>query len=582
MNAKTLFQKKSNSLLLPLAGAAFLIVGGGFAFWTLTRPNFVPGTLPTGATIIPQDALMVVSFTTDANQWEQLRSFGTPKSQAALDQNLAQLRDRFLTANGLNYEQDIQPWIGSEVTLAMLSPQSELEPPKNGQPPQPANAQPAILVLPINNALKAKEIFDRPRNLPGRQWTERTYQDIQIREAKGDQPSQNVDIAAIEGKFILVSNSARSIERAIDTYKGGKSLAGTPGYADALGQIQKTGRGFASVYMNLPEMVMSGNANTNRNLSQQSLEQVKQSQGWATVANLGNDGVTLNSVFWLKPDGDRKFSVRNTAKTMPTRLPGDTVLMASGGDFKQFWTDYTRDFATMPVKLLDPVSFRQEVKGALGMDLEQDFVDWMQGEFSLSLVAAPPGSPPTTPIGLVIMAQASDRRAAEKALKQLDETMAKKFSFTVEAGQVAGQDVVNWRMPSAEVGITRGWLDGNVAFLTLGAPVASSFLPRPTNTLSTNPLFQKAIAPSNDAVSGNFFMDVKRASGFKGLPLLRFPETSQVWLDAIQSIGITTVVTSDRTTRYDVTLLLQKGDRPGALPSSSLPSPSAPSPSPSK
>lgn len=578
MNPKSFFKKPPATLTVPAVGAALLIAGGGIALWTLTHPSFAPGTLPIGANAIPQDALMVVSVTTDANQWQQLRSFGTPKSQAAFDQTLVQLRDRFLGANGLDYERDVKPWIGPEVTLAMLPPQSELAPPKDGQAPQPASPQPAVLVVPIADPIKAKQLLDQPKALQGRQWSDRTYKDIQIRESKGQQPAQNIDLAVLDGKLLIVANSARAVERAIETYKGDPSLAATPGYADALGQIQK-GQGFASLYMNIPQTVISGNANLNRSQSQQSLEQVKQSQGWATVATLESEGLQLNSIFWLKPDSQRTFSVRNTAKTMPTRLPGDTVLMASGGDFKQFWSDYTRDFPSMPVKLLDPTSFRQEVRGALGMDLEQDFVNWMQGEFSISLVAAPPGTSPTTPIGLVLMVQASDRRAAEKALKQLDETMAKKYNFQIEDGKVADQPVVNWRMPGSEVAITHGWMDGNIAFLTLGAPVAQSFLPRPANNLASNPPFQQATDGSDDTTSGQFFMDFNRASTFKGLPLLRFPEANQVWLEAIKAVGISTVVSSDRTTRYNVRVLLQKGNPAGNLPPASSPSPS-PSPKP--
>ncbi len=77
-----------------------------------------PGELPVGSEVIPQDALMTISVSTDTGQWDKLREFGTPQSQAAIDQNLAGARDRILTANGFDYDRDIKPWIGREVTVA--------------------------------------------------------------------------------------------------------------------------------------------------------------------------------------------------------------------------------------------------------------------------------------------------------------------------------------------------------------------------------------------------------------------------------------------------------------------------------
>jgi Protein of unknown function (DUF3352) len=580
MKLKNLFRKKSAAIALPIAGAALLIVGGSLAFWVLTRPRFAPGNLPVGASVIPKDALMVMTVTTDEGEWRRLRSFGTEKSQAELDRNLAQLRDRFLTTNQIDYERDIKPWVGSEITLALLSPQADLAAPKTGESAQPPSPQPAVMILPIASPLKAKELLDQPKQVPGRTWSDRTYKDLKIRRATADQPNQLLEFASLSDQLLVVSNSARAMERAIDAFKGEPSLADTPGYGDALGQIQ-TGRSFASIYFNVPDTVLSGNANTNRKLPQSNLEQLQQSQGWATIANLESDGIKLQSIFWLKPDSQRKFSQRNTAKTMPTRLPSDTVLMTSGGDLKQFWEDYSRDYAAYPVKVLDPTIFQEELKGSLGMDWKEDFISWMQGEFSIAMVSAPLGSSPTTPIGLVFMVQSSDRRAAEQALKQLDEVMAKKYSFKVEEAQLEGQTVTNWQQPGSEVTATRGWLDGNVAFISLGAPVAKSLLPRPLTPLEGNSLFQQSVLRNPDNNNGHFFVDLDRAVDFKSLPIFgRLYESSQPWSGAMRSIGLNSVVSSDRTTRYDVKVLLKPGKDPKPLPSPTMPSSLSPLPSP--
>ncbi len=571
--AKTVFETaKKSPLLLPVAGSIALIAGGSFAFWALTRSNLAPGTFPTGANVIPQDALMVLTVSTDPNQWRQLRSFGNTTSQAALDQTIAQVRDRFLTANGLDYERDIQPWVGNDASFALLSPQGEATPTEGSTLRNPA-PQPAVLVLPIRDGGKAKEILEKSRASSKLTWNTRKYKDLEIQESQGSESNQTLSVAAIDNKLLVIANSARSIDRAIETYKGEKNsppLNQTPGYNDALGQI-KTEGSFAKVYMNLPGMAAVSLAQPEKK------NNANPTQGWTVNASLTGDGIQFKSLLWLKPEGDRKFSPTASADALPDRLPAEALMFTAGGNFKQFWSEYSRDYNNSAIKLLDPTTFKQEFRGALGMDLEQDFTNWMGGPFALSALPSAPGSSTNTPVGLVLMVQATDRRAADKTFTQLDDTMKRKYNFKVEPAKIGAQEVVNWNMGSTGISITRGWLDNNVAFLTIGAPVASTFLPRPTTPLTRNSIFQQVLPTQPKLQGGNFFLDLEKASTYKNLPLLRFPDPLKTWSDGIRSIGVNTTVTGDRTTRYDAIVLLKRGGTPGPLPSPTI----APSPSPS-
>ena len=574
--ARTLFATaKSLSLTLPITGSIALIAGGSLAFWALTRSNLTPGSLPIGAAVIPQDSLLVLTVSTDPDQWQQLRTFGSPTSQSAFDQQIAQIRDRFLTNNRLDYERDIQPWVGSDASFALLSPQGETRViGDNRRTPTP---QPAVLVLPIRDGNKAKERLEKSRQDSGLTWTTRKYKDIDIQESQGPDKTQTFSVAALNNQLLVIANSPRSIDRTIDTYKGEKnnpSLAQTPGFTSALGQIQ-TGPSFAKLYLNLPEMAAVSLPSAPRKTNQ------NPTQGWAMNANLNNDGIQFSSLLWLKPDSDRKFTPQDTPQTLPDRLPAETFMLISGSNFKQFWTDYGRDYGTSPVKLLDPVSFKQEVRGALGMDFEQDFINWMGGEFALSAVAAPSGRSPGSPVGLVLMVQASDRRAADRAFTQIDDTMQRKYSFKIEPGKVGNQDVVNWTMGNGAsnggLSITRGWLDNNIAFITLGAPIAPTFVPKPSSAITRDTQFQRVIPTQPTLKGGHFFVDLDRALTFKNVPLLRGLDALKTWSDAIKSIGVNTRVTGDRTTRYDAVVILKRGATPRVLPSpgaSPLPSPS--------
>ncbi|MEP0917907.1 DUF3352 domain-containing protein [Leptolyngbya sp. DQ-M1] len=565
MNAPTKPRPPKQKLPLPvtLGAATALVAGGTIAYFSLTRQQQL-SVMPVGANAIPQDALMVVSVSTDPGKWQQLREFGTPRSQAGFDQSLAQFRDRFLRSRGLEYERDIQPWIGKEVTMAFLPPQAGVSVPPPGQSATPPTQQPTVMVLPIADALKAKEVLEQSPATKGGTWKERDYKGVKIRESQ-DTAGQSASIAVLDTTQILVANNPTAIDRAIDTVKGGASLTQTPGYGDALTQI-KSDDAMARLYVNIPAAANISATTSGRAVPPQTLAQLQQNQGLAATATLANDGIQFKSISWLKPDSQRKFDTSNNAKSIPTRLPGDTLMMASGGDLKQFWQDYSQGVSANPIQLVNPEALKQGMRSTVGLDLEKDLLDWMQGEYSLGLLPAPQGAPGNFPASLVLMVQASDRRAAEETLKKLDGVMANKYAFRVEESKIEGQAVVNWSLPAANVNVTRGWLDGNIAFLSLGAPVAGSFLPKPATTLAENELFRKSTQSELNPRNGHFFVDMDRVLKLQNFPLLQIPAANRAALEAMQSIGVTTAITSDRTSRHDVFVSLRKGNKPGALP----------------
>jgi Protein of unknown function (DUF3352) len=590
VRAKTRKFLRMYPLAGPIAGAALLVVGGATIFWWINRNTFTPGTLPVGANLIPQDALMVLTVNTNADQWRQLRSFGTAKSQPAFDNTLVGLRDQIFNQNGINYAQDIAPWVGLEVTIAQLSPQSELSG-ESTEVPSSLSPQPMIAVLPIDDPLKAKEVLSKPKDLPQRQWTERTYKDIKIREAqpaetdptklpKDQLPPQPLQLAVVENRVLVVTNSARSMNQAIDSFRDIKrSLVQTPGYASALGQIQGAVRPFMTLYRNVPGSINSAAKNFDRTLSPKNQEWVDQAQGWATVANLKDDGIELRNIAWLKPDSKRKFAVKNDAKSLYKKLPDATLGMVSGGDFERFWQDYSRDYVTYPVQPFDPNLFGKAIQESLGLDWEKDFLGWMKGEFSIAMVPMPGDAAKTMPVGIMALIKTNDRRAAEKAIKQLDDAMISRQNYKVAPGKFNNEPVINWNDPLTGTTVTHGWMGDNVAFFSLGGPVTSTFFPNVQASLGDDPKFKRsALAslgqPQKDP-NGFFFFNVERVFSLPTLPpLLRWLEPYRDQAEAVQAIGVNAITTSDRTMRFDALVQLKKGANPGVLPAN-LPKKSA-------
>ena len=563
-------EKRQKSLLLILGAVILLIGGGAVAYWLLVQKRAAPGNIPVGANVVPQDALMAVSISTNPGQWQSLRSFGTPQTQAALDQNLAQLRDRLLSANGYNYQKDIQPWVGKEITVAFVAPQASPPSPSPAPSPNlPAPTSPRnqalMLVLPIDNQGRARQVLENPKPPESGKWIDRTYKGFQLKETQGSS-TQNYSATVLDGRYLVVTTDPKATERAIDTYKGQASLATTPGYNQAAGEIGLPSP-FAKLYINVPAAAGVASANSNRPLPPTNLAQLQQNQGVAATLALAPEGVQIKGISWLKPDSQKKLKVQNNARNMPERIPADTLVMVSGGNLKQLWQDYVQGAESNPAAQDRLEGLRSGVKSNSGLDLDQDLIAWMGGEFSLSVVPAAQTAPSNFPVGLVLMAQASDRRAAEKSLKQFDTVMGSKYKFAVEAAKVGNQPVVNLTQPLVGLTVTHGWLDNNVAFLTLGAPLASGIVPKPATPLAENQLYKATVPTELNPNNGHFFIDVDRAINGNQFSGQFLPPEYRLWVGGIQALGVTAAINNERSTRYDMFVTLHKAGQPGPLPS---------------
>ncbi|AVH66146.1 hypothetical protein CDG77_32705 [Nostoc sp. 'Peltigera membranacea cyanobiont' 213] len=561
-------KKKKPSLVLTLSAAGLLIGAGTVGYWLLSQRQISSGDLLVGANIIPGDALFAVSLTTDPQQWQKLRQFGTKETQAELDKNLVELRDRFLTNNGYDFQKDIAPWVGNDVTIAILAPAtaSKAAPkPVATNEDAASDQQSMVMVLPVKNPEIAKNILAQPKTLKQGKWIDRIYQGIAIKQSEG-QAGENFSAALLDGRFLVITDSPKATERAIDAYKNQTSLATTGGFAENFPKIANDQR-FGQFYVNVPTAAKIAAASPNRPLPAQVLAQLQNNQGLAGTMTLEAEGIRFKGVSWLNPNSQRVLAVENKAGKMQSRVPAETLMMLSGGNLQRLWGDYVLTSQGNPLSPIAPEQLRGGIKSLTTLDLDKDLLSWMKGEFSLSVIPSTPkeGSPDNFRSGLVFMVQGSDRNSAEASIKQLDDVMRNQYQFQVQSAKVAGQPVVNWVSPYGTLTATHGWLDGDVAFLVVGAPITDKIVPKPNNTLASTIPFQQTVPTEPNPTNGQFFLDVERT--VKNFPLPTLISNQQTLLDATRSIGMTSAVSDSRSNLYDIFIALKKVSNTTPLPS---------------
>jgi len=550
-------KNKKPSLVLTLSSAGLLIAAGSAAYWLQRQPSW--NDLLVGANIIPGDALFAVSLTTDPQQWQKLREFGTKETQVELDKNLVQLRDRFLTNNGYDFDKDIAPWVGNNVTIAILAPKTtnkSAAKPVTTNEDVTADQQSMVMVLPVKNLQIAKNIFAQPKTLKQGKWVERTYQGIAIKQNQG-LSGENFSAALLDGRFLVITDSPKSTERTIDAYKSQTSLATTGGFAENFAKIANK-QPFAQFYVNVPTAAKIAAASPNRPLPTQVLAQLQNNQGLAATMTLEPEGIRLKGVSWLNPNSQRVLAVENKAGKMQSRLPAETLMMLSGGNLQRLWGEYVLTSQRNPLSPIAPEQLRSGVKSLTDLDLDKDLLSWMKGEFSLSIIPNTPkeGSPDNFRAGLLFMVQTSNRKSAQAAISQLDEVMTNQYQFQVQPGKVADQPVVNWVSPYGTLTATHGWLDGDVAFFVMGAPITDKIFPKPNIPLASSLSFLQTVPTEPNPTNSQFFLDVERTA--KNFPLPTLIPNQQTFLNATRSIGMTSAVSDNRSNRYDIFIALKK------------------------
>jgi Protein of unknown function (DUF3352) len=542
--------KKRRRRLLAGAGVAALLATG----MAIGIGKLWPGAgnhldTSNGVGLLPQDTLVSISISTDPERWQKFSEFGVPVSRGVLEHQLAKLQTDFLGNYGYDYQRDIQPWIGKQMTIGYLN-----NPGAAGKSDRGILAdRQTVVILPIGDRSAAQRVVEQQQTPLDANLVESNYKGVAIREFR--RKAGTLAIAILDN-FVAIGSDRASLHRVVDTQQDGKSIVSIPGYTKALTEIE-IDRPFAQVYVNIPVATAVAAANSPQTLAADKLARDQIQQGIAANATLEAEGIAWKGISWLKPNTKQKLVVENQARDLAANLPANTLVMISGGNLQRLWQDYVRSADTSPVAPIKPTDLIKNLDNLTGLDLESEILNWSKGSFGVAIVPKPDKIDTEFGTGLVIFQQANDRNVAEKAFARLDNRMSQSQGFKIAKAKLGDRDLINWTTPLGSIAATHGWLD-NLAFLTLGAPVASTFVPQPQQKLADNRLFQQATRSNLNPHNGQFFIDIERTINAGNLPLPYLSPEVKAGFQAMSSLGVTSAILDDSSNRFDLFVNLKK------------------------
>lgn len=160
---------------------------------------------PAGVVFVPKQALAMISLLSNPDQLYGLRQVNLPLQKRYSDRQEWQQWEKDLVAKiGFDYQQDLKPWLGKEVTLAITALDYDRNP-NNG-------AQPGYLLA---TATKNAQLAQKSLN--------NFYRDLEhtnIEEYKGTKiisaNTKNIWNSVVVGNFVLFANYPQILKEAIN------------------------------------------------------------------------------------------------------------------------------------------------------------------------------------------------------------------------------------------------------------------------------------------------------------------------------------------------------------------------------
>jgi hypothetical protein len=559
---KSAKQKQSAMLMYIGIGAAVVATGaGGIYFYFAQRSQSIKGILGAAAAI-PQEAQVVMAFNTKFEPWNKLAQFGTPASQKLIGEGITKSPlNSLLVQSKTDYNRDVQPWLEGYIITALV--------PNAAQPQAPAAT---LIIAPTRDRSKSDEFLSKYRGAlaqQGAKFTAKQYKDVTYYESPTRDPNNSVVTADIGGQYVAIATSPTLIQQAIDTYKGSNpSLAKKPIFAKIYGDANQT-----KIAEPLLQVYLDGNvalefigSQANLNLNEAAITQSKRELDAMTLTGgTQKEGLRFEINTYLKNDNSNPLA-NNEAKVL-NLLPQETFLLVSGVNLYQSWQSLVSQAKgnASSAQLIEQI--RKAVKDSTKLDLDQDILKWMNGEFAIAAIPNNQGILANPGFGFVAIAQASDQNAAKTTLEKIDKVAQSNSGGLLPKGvdlkpkQIGDKSVITWAIGNTTVA-TRGNLDNNFVFWSMG-DLASTFIPKPARTLPDSSSFQILTTDIPKSNGGYFYLNMTTALSLadrllppevKSNP--SFTEIRSV-LDAINGIAVTSTNVNAKTTRLDFLFTLK-------------------------
>lgn len=446
---------KFRAFISPLLAVVVLLLSLGIAgFWWITASSPL-SAITTAAVIHPTTTFFVskqspalVSLLINPDQLETLRLVDAPlRDRKQIHREMEQFKRKLLAGTGLDYQQDVQPWLGDEVTLAVTAPDLDRNSETGYQPGY-------LLIVTTRDAAQSQAFLERlwQKQAASRDLVFEPYGGVKLIYSTPRQPEQgasdNTREAAVEAedsvtlataqvgdRFVLFGNSAKVIREAITNAQAKDlNLDSSDLYQQALGQatVPRLGIGF----FNLPRTLAW--------LTDEAIPFAEDTtthlfDGLLVTLDVEQGGLLAQTTLLAPPD--QTLLQATPALSAPVTalkfVPESSPLVAAGQNLQSLWQEIEPELDSYAITHKVLSQSLQRLQQAWGISSWSDLVGWVDGEYALSLMPLDKQAAPDW----VFAAEKTPR--VEAAIAHFDE-IAQQQRLTAGAIDLEGQPAIVW------------------------------------------------------------------------------------------------------------------------------------------
>jgi Protein of unknown function (DUF3352) len=487
---------KAKSFVIGIAAAAIVLL-----FLSITAVSRVlsasPGNLmrggtvqPVAATFLPKRSPLVASFLINPDRLSLYAQLAArPGDRAALRNEIRDLKQAIEQTWALDYDKDVKPWVGNEVTFAVTTTDLDRQS-DNGLRPG------YLLALAIDKpavAKKSVESFWQRQAIAGMDLAFEQYQGVPFIYATPTSQHPGLT-AAILGKFVLLANDPKAIRNAInDIQVPDLALANLNNYQNSLEQLSEDRIGVA--FANLAELGRWGTGNKTLPASFANLPES------AITLGLGLDraGVKAETLLTLEslsklPAIAVNTSERSTENKALQVLPPNSSSIV-GRNLQQTWQQISAALQPYPELATFANQAIAGVASNLGLNLEQDVFNWIRGDYAIGLLPQPGKAPEW-----LFVAQKTNAENDKAAIAQLDDRARSKGKLTVGNIEVNGRELTVWtRLSAVSVKSDKASITGTVAAVRSQTPDLVSI----SNSVEAMEAMQSSLASDRKGIKSD-------------------------------------------------------------------------------
>lgn len=502
--------------------------------------------------------------------WQDLSRFGTPPTRNLLENLWQQWQTEYLPGVNLDFQRDIQPWLGS-VTIALLPPEQLAVNHTN---------PPFLILVGIRNPLQAWLFTKKLEVLTQAKTQVKTEYQV---AGKLVSSKQNDQLAwQMIGDYLAIAPHPGIIAKAKETALNQQSLVNqsqiieslqleskllasdqkplalliAPNYAQTFGTLSQFNQIFGENY-NLSNDLSNNLVNLNTQLF----------NNIATVvikAHVQNQGLKMQVFSQLK-NPVALADIPPMSSKILNYLPKNTVALLRGYNLQKTWFDLLAQAAVSPnIQII--VDNLREGFARINLNADTEVFNWMDGEFALGLITEEAhSSKPLYNLGSMIFWETANSTTAQQMLDSLEYIANTIPALTVrETYNRAGKMLTEWNLPEIGKILGYGWLDEKTLFMAFGETAIQQVISPPGKTLPNSQIFQKLTVSLPEKNQGYLYVDMDKTlvnlkGSWGGYTSLISPEAIAL-LDSIQGMGLTLTWNSPQQTEIQLLLTLKENE----------------------